>query len=152
MADIILQILQWAIPSGGIGAAIVWLANRNANSARNAKVVHDTYKGMYEDISKVLLETQEKYEENTRVVEGLRAENHKTRLAINRLSRAIEAIELCPHRNSCPVSSELSLDEDDDKRGRGRSGKGQRRAASGQDKDIVEGSGASGAGSAEHSA
>ena len=68
MADIILQILQWAIPSGGIGAAIVWLANRSANSARNAKVVHDTYKGMYEDISKVLLETQEKYEENTRVV------------------------------------------------------------------------------------
>ena len=60
MADILLQFIQWAIPSGGIGAAIVWFANRKANNAKNAKVVHDTYKGMYEDISKVLLETQQK--------------------------------------------------------------------------------------------
>ena len=28
MTDIILNILQWAIPSGGIGAAIAWIANR----------------------------------------------------------------------------------------------------------------------------
>ena len=55
MADFLLQFIQWAIPSGGIGAAIVWFANRKANNAKNAKVVHDTYKGMYEDISKVLL-------------------------------------------------------------------------------------------------
>ena len=61
MADILLQFIQWAIPSGGIGAAIVWFANRKANNAKNAKIVHDTYKGMYEDISKVLLETQQKY-------------------------------------------------------------------------------------------
>lgn len=103
MADFLLQFIQWAIPSGGIGAAIVWFANRKANNAKNAKVVHDTYKGMYEDISKVLLETQQKYEDITKVVEGLTAENHRTRLSINRLSRAIEAIKLCPHRNSCPV-------------------------------------------------
>ena len=71
MADFLLQFIQWAIPSGGIGAAIVWFANRKANNAKNAKVVHDTYKGMYEDISKVLLETQQKYEDITKVVEGL---------------------------------------------------------------------------------
>lgn len=44
MADFLLQFIQWAIPSGGIGAAIVWFANRKANNAKNAKVVHDTYK------------------------------------------------------------------------------------------------------------
>lgn len=134
MADFLLQFIQWAIPSGGIGAAIVWFANRKANNAKNAKVVHDTYKGMYEDISKVLLETQQKYEDITKVVEGLTAENHRTRLSINRLSRAIEAIKLCPHRNSCPVSSELSLDEDDDNPGRGKGGKGQRRKQTDHDK------------------
>lgn len=143
MADILLQFLQWAIPSGGIGAAIAWVANRKANNAKNAKVVHDTYKGMYEDISKVLLETQQKYDENTKVVEVLTTENHKIRLAINRLSRAIEAIKVCPHRNSCPVSSELSLDEDDDGgAGRAKGGKGQRRKQADHDKDNVDGKGA----------
>ena len=39
MADFLLQFIQWAIPSGGIGAAIVWFANRKANNAKNAKVV-----------------------------------------------------------------------------------------------------------------
>jgi len=48
-------------------------------------------------------------------MEELRGENDKTRRALNRLSRAIEAIQLCPHRNNCPVSSELSLSEDSDK-------------------------------------
>ena len=47
--DTIMQILQWAIPSGGIGAAIAWVANRKANNAKQAKSVHDTYKAMYED-------------------------------------------------------------------------------------------------------
>lgn len=150
MADILLQFIQWAIPSGGIGAAIVWFANRKANNAKNAKIVHDTYKGMYEDISKVLLETQQKYEDNTKVVEVLTAENHKTRLAINRLSRAIEAIKLCPHRNSCPVSSELSLDEDDDSPGRG--GKGQRRKQADHDKDNMDGTGATRPSASNHSA
>lgn len=34
MSDTILQILQWALPSGGIGAAIAWVANRKANTAK----------------------------------------------------------------------------------------------------------------------
>ena len=134
MADILLQFIQWAIPSGGIGAAIVWFANRKANNAKNAKVVHDTYKGMY----------------ITKVVEGLTAENHRTRLSINRLSRAIEAIKLCPHRNSCPVSSELSLDEDDDNAGRGKGGKGQRRKQADHDKDNVDGKGGARAGASDN--
>lgn len=152
MADILLQFIQWAIPSGGIGAAIAWLANRKANNAKNAKIVHDTYKGMYEDISKVLLETQQKYEDNTKVVEALKAENHKTRLAINRLSRAIEAIKLCPHRNSCPVSSELSLDEDDDGAARVKGGKGQRRKQGDHDKNNVDGKGAARPSAPDHPA
>ena len=111
MADFLLQFIQWAIPSGGIGAAIVWFANRKTNNAKNAKVVHDTYKGMYEDISKVLLETQQKYEDITKVVEGLTAENHRTRLSINRLSRAIEAIKLSAV--SCRSTKTMTTQEEE---------------------------------------
>ena len=107
-----MQILQWAIPSGGIGAAIAWVANRKVKSAQSAKSVHDTYKLMYEDISRELLATQKKVDESTKAMEGLGAENKQIRYALNRLTRAIEAIQLCPHRASCPVSGELQNQED----------------------------------------
>lgn len=133
MMDTLMQILQWAIPSGGIGAAIAWVANRKANNAKQAKSVHDTYKLMYEDISRLLVETQEKYDESTKLTEKLVSENNLTRRALNRLSRAIEAIQLCPHAGTCPVSSELSLSEDGDGDTDGKpdrkDGKRQRRKA-----------------------
>ncbi len=113
MAETIMQILMWAVPSGGIGAAIAWVANRKTRAVQDAKVVHDTYKGMYEDVSRELLTIQRKSDENTKAMEALKDENVRTRRALNRLSRAIEAIQSCPHRGSCPVSSELSLDEAD---------------------------------------
>ena len=112
-----MNILQWAIPSGGIGAAIAWIANRKVKTAEQAKKIHDTYKEMYQDISKELLENQEKLEksakENAKAIEELNEENRRTRYALNRLSRAIEAIQLCPHRSTCPVSGELQNSEDD---------------------------------------
>ena len=114
MADTIFQILQWAIPSGGIGAAIAWIANRRLRTVEEKKKVEDTYKAMYEDISALLVETQKKYEETKEQIETLGTENSRTRRALNRLSRAIEAIQVCPHRANCPVSSELSLDEEAD--------------------------------------
>ncbi len=113
MVDTLMQFLTWAIPSGGIGAAIAWIANRKVKAAESAKQVHDTYKSMYEDISRELLTTQRKVDDTTKATEDLRDENARTRRALNRLSKAIEAIQICPHRSSCPVSSELRLDEED---------------------------------------
>lgn len=117
MTDVIMSILQWAIPSGGIGAAIAWMANRKVKTAESAKQVHDTYKEMYEDISRELLNAQRKIDESTRenarAIEHLNRENARTRYALNRLSRAIEAIQLCPHRSTCPVSGELQNGEED---------------------------------------
>ena len=40
MTDMIMNILQWAIPSGGIGAAIAWIANRKVKEAEQAKRIH----------------------------------------------------------------------------------------------------------------
>lgn len=112
MAETILQILQWAIPSGGIGAAIAWIANRRLHAVESKKRVEDTYKQMYDMVSTELVGLQKQNQINYGKIEELRAENDKTRRALNRLSRAIEAIQVCPYRSSCPVSSELSLDAD----------------------------------------
>lgn len=112
-----MQFITWAIPSGGIGAAIAWIANRKVKQAESAKQVHDTYKKMYEDISQEWIDTQQKLEksakENAKAIEESNKENARTRYALNRLSRAIEAIQLCPHRATCPVSGELQNSEDD---------------------------------------
>ncbi len=153
MAGTILDIIQWAIPSGGIGAAIAWVANRKATAAKTAKSVHDTYKVMYEDVSTLLVETQKKYEETTKITEKLVAENNLTRRAVNRLSRAIEAIQLCPHRAACPVSSELQLDEDGGEGGKPSGGKrgtkGQRKRREEREESVVDGSGGGGHGPAD---
>ena len=117
MTDIILNILQWAILPGGIGTAIAVLANRKVKEAEQAKRIPDTIKEMYGDVSKELLAKQKELndaaEDNAKAIEELNKENARTRYALNRLTRAIEAIQLCPHRASCPVSGELRHDEDD---------------------------------------
>lgn len=150
--DTLMQILQWAIPSGGIGAAIAWAANRKANNAKQAKSVHDTYKVMYEDISTLLVETQKKYDESTKLTEKLVSENNLTRRALNRLSRAIEAIQLCPHAGTCPVSSELSFSEDGDGDGKPdrKDVKRQHRKSPEHDKAAGERSGECGQHAAGH--
>lgn len=129
-----LTMLQWAIPSGGVGAAIAWLANRKARQADNAKHVHDAYKSMYEDVSRLARELQEQNDETKKKLDELMCEHQRTRRALNRLSRAIEAIQTCPHSAVCPVSSELRLTQDDgegvsvgDKQRFRRSDKGGRR-------------------------
>ena len=115
MAETIFQILQWAIPSGGIGAAIAWIANRRLRTVEEKKKVEDTYKQMYDMVSAELVGLHKQNRINYEKMEELRGENDKTRRALNRLSRAIEAIQLCPHRAACPVSGELSLSEASDK-------------------------------------
>lgn len=138
MADTIMQILMWAIPSGGIGAAIAWIANKSIRQAKTAKEIHDTYKAMYSDVSDALMKVNRENEKLNEKVDELSKENERTRRSLNRLCRAIEAIQLCPHRSSCPVRSELSLTEDDDKRrdGAKRTSNGQHR-----NRDQMDGSG-----------
>lgn len=103
--ETLLTILQWVIPSGGIGMAIGWLADRRVNNARASKEIHDTFKQMYEDVSTILINVQKNNEE-------LCEENSRTRRALNRLSKAIEAIPLCDYHSQCPVLSELRIDKE----------------------------------------
>lgn len=106
MTDI-LQILQWAIPSGGIGAAIAWIVHRSAASAKDAKVVHDTYKQMYMDISAELEKMRGRAESLETKINKLTNENDELRRAVNRLRNTLVEIKRCPHYNTCPVRNEL---------------------------------------------
>ena len=110
----------------------------------------------------MLVETQRKYDDSTKLTEKLVSENNLTRRALNRLSRAIEAIQLCPHAGSCPVSGELSLSEDgelslsedgDEGEGdaRGKRKRQQRKEPPPSAADVV-GAGESGQHSAAHTA
>ena len=123
--------------------------------AEGAKQVHDTYKVMYEDVSKLLVETQKKYEETTKITDDLVHENRLTRQAVKRLEKAVKAIQLCPNRANCPVRNELSLDADNDEgkpaRGKG-AGKGQHDKREKRDEAMVDGASEGGHGTAGDSA
>ena len=103
----LIQFIMWALPSGGFGAGIAWLASRRLRQTRQAKEVHDTYKQMYDDVSSELTGLRQQSLQNYEKTEELIRENMRTRRSLNRLSRAIEAIQLCPYRAACPVRSEL---------------------------------------------
>lgn len=118
MAETILQYLTWAFPSGCIGAAIAWLANRGMRKTREAKEVHDTYKSMYEMVSQELLSLQKQVLELHGIIDELNKEKIKTNRVLNRLTRAIEAIQLCSYSSNCPVRAELQAGEELDRDGR----------------------------------
>ena len=72
---------------------------------------------------------------NEKLINTLREENEKTRKSIEKLERAIKRIDLCPHRNLCPVYDELQNPDDSSQRNR-KNGKGANRGnPSGHDGD-----------------
>ena len=106
MAEI-LNILQWVIPSGGIGAAIAWLVHRKVLNARDAKTIHDTYKKMYEDVSEHLTKINEKYEKLQDEINRLRETNDELERQVKALKRAMQTIRRCKYYDQCPVRDEL---------------------------------------------
>ena len=98
MLESVLTYLQWAFPCG-LGAAIGWLLNGRVRHARTARAVHDTYKGMYADVSRELRE--------------MRIENEKLYKAIGRLERAVSRATACRYWSDCPIRHELPQPPDD---------------------------------------
>lgn len=101
--DIILQILQWAVP-GGIGGCVTWLVSRQIRRTRVVKEVHDTYKEMYHDISSEIIELRKENQQILSKSERIAEESRGLKRSLDRLSRAIES---CPYRTDCPIRSEL---------------------------------------------
>lgn len=108
MADWLIQLIQWTVPSGGVGIVLGWILNRSQQKAESAKTIHNAYKEMYEDVSRELVKLNN---ENNEIRQKFNSETSSLRRAINRLVRAIEAIRKCPYSTDCPVYAELSDDE-----------------------------------------
>ena len=91
--DQLLTLLQWLVPTGGLGALLGWLTNSRVRAARTAKEVHDTYKQMYDDVHDQLL--------------NLSDENKHIRADISRLERAVTMGATCRIWSQCPIRREL---------------------------------------------
>ena len=96
----ITSILQWLIPSGGLGAIVVWLFSKTLRQIRTTKEVHDTYKHLYENIQGTLLDLQD--------------ENKKLYKAVSKLERAISRASTCRYFDACPIRDELHGEQKSD--------------------------------------
>lgn len=120
MTETLSNLLQWLIPSGGLGAVVVWLTNKTLRNLRTSKEVHDTYKQMYQDVQQTLIDIQD--------------ENKKLYRVISRLERAVSKVPLCRHYPNCPVNIELQQHQASDSKPKG--GRRQRANKGGQDGNI----------------
>ena len=93
MIDSLFTLLQWLLPTGSVGAVIVWLTSKTLRQARTAKEVHDTYKAMYEDVQGTLI--------------NLQHDNSQLHDAILRLEATIRRATECRYYGTCPLRSEL---------------------------------------------
>lgn len=96
----ITTLLQWLIPSGGLGAVLVWLTNKTLRNLKTAKEIHDTYKFLYEDVSATLITLQD--------------ENNKLRENGSRNSRALARAASCKYYTICPINIELLYNQTTD--------------------------------------
>lgn len=92
MLDHILQILQWAAPTG-LGAALVWLLSREVRQAQNTEKVHQAYKRMYEDVSDTLTQLRQDYD--------------KIYTICTRMEHALTRASVCRYWPQCPIRDEL---------------------------------------------
>ena len=93
MSESILQLLQWLVPSGGVGLLLGWLTSARLRRTRITKEVHDTYKQMYEDLHTELT--------------NLASENSATNLRLTRLEQAIARGQSCRLWPHCPIRLQL---------------------------------------------
>ena len=99
MTESILQLLQWLVPTGGVGMLLGWLTSTRLRQARTAKEVHDTYKKMYEDLHNQVIE--------------IANDNSEMRQMLARLERAISKGTACRIWTTCPIRRELQRAQDE---------------------------------------
>lgn len=86
-SDLIMQILQWLVPSGIAGSLWAWLRHRENNKVLAAKERNDAYKEMYDNLSGTLIDLQN--------------ENIKLYKAVRELNRTIQRASTCRHYADC---------------------------------------------------
>lgn len=89
----ILALLQWLIPSGGVGLLLGWLTSGRIRRARSRREEHDTYMHMYDDTQQTLLK--------------LSHDNHDMLMRVARLEATLAKAYNCKHWHQCPMRREL---------------------------------------------
>lgn len=126
MTETIITILQWLIPSGSLATVIIWLTNKTLRNARTNKEVHDTYKLMYEDVKRTLIE--------------LKNENKNLYRAFARLERAVSKASTCNHYDVCPIRDELQQQQKSEPKHTAKSkGRGRQRSTEDTQEDHAGG-------------
>jgi hypothetical protein len=100
MSGTLIDIAQWLIPSGGLGAALAWFFSKTLRQIRTTREVHDTYKQLYENIQETLVDLQD--------------ENKKLYRAVSKLERAISKASSCRYYADCPIGRELLREREAD--------------------------------------
>lgn len=91
--ELMIQVLQWVVPSGIAGSFWAWLRHRENNKVLAAKERSDAYKEMYDNLSETLIDLQN--------------ENIKLYKAVRELNRTIQRASTCRHYADCPIRGEL---------------------------------------------
>lgn len=99
MTESILQLLQWLVPTGGVGMLLGWITSTRLRQARTAKEVHDTYKEMYEGLYNQVID--------------IANDNSEMRQMLARLERAITKGTTCRIWSQCPIRHELQRTQDE---------------------------------------
>lgn len=118
--DTFMRIMEWLIPAGGLAGGLTWFLNKTLRNLRTTKEMHDTYKTMYEDNSKTLIELQHEI-----------TELHKE---LVRFRRAFSRASTCRYYANCPIKHELLREQTVDTKPKGR--KRQRTGQGSPDSEI----------------
>lgn len=88
-----LSLLQWLLPSGGIGMLLAWLTSRTIRRSREDQAQHDAYRTMYGELRETLIQ--------------LNNDNQQLYMEVAHLKRALLRVHTCTHLRTCPVRREL---------------------------------------------
>jgi hypothetical protein len=99
-------LLTWLIPSGGLGAIVVWLTSKTLRNLKKTETVHDTYKKLYDDLKGTLIELQD--------------EINRLYKETNRLRQAVTKASTCIHYRDCPIKYELLREQESDTKPKSR--------------------------------
>lgn len=88
-----LSLLQWLLPSGGIGMLLAWLTSRSIRRSRAEQAQHDAYRTMYGELRETLIQ--------------LNNDNQHLYVEVAHLKRALLRVQTCTYSRSCPVRREL---------------------------------------------
>ncbi len=106
MEHLIIDLVKWLIPVGGLGSVVAWLFNRTSRDIKQLRDCYELVIQMNVDLKKSLQDEIEK--------------NKQLRQVVGKLERAANKVFRCKYYPSCPVDAELRQSKKTDARVRGQ--------------------------------